>query len=228
MLFTYFYVGARLSISDFRLPSDRRTIDLEWSVKILSRDLNMFLLCIYLHPGFRWNTNTRIWGGKHEWMRSIGEFMIMMDLKDIDITNNAHKKEVDFIKLGGKWAATWQNQQNECAPIEDSDQHGHPPSLIRVFAVRSVDIYGPNLSSCRQRRLGGCRGWSESSLGAQSFCWFCHVAAQIYVQHCFNECWTHWQNVLAFDNLQKVDKCSASAINDKILKNRTCIKIFII
>ena len=34
------------------------------------------------------------------------------------------------------WAATWQNQQGECAPNEDSDQPGHPPSLIRVFAVR--------------------------------------------------------------------------------------------
>ena len=35
-----------------------------------------------------------------------------------------------------KWAATWQNQQSDCAPSEDSDQPGHPPSLIRVFAVR--------------------------------------------------------------------------------------------
>ena len=26
------------------------------------------------------------------------------------------------------WAATWQNQQNECAPREDSDQPGHSPS----------------------------------------------------------------------------------------------------
>ena len=34
------------------------------------------------------------------------------------------------------WAATWQNQQNERAPSEDSDQPRHPPSLIRVFAVR--------------------------------------------------------------------------------------------
>ena len=34
------------------------------------------------------------------------------------------------------WTASWQNQQNECAPSEDSDQPGHPPSLIRVFAVR--------------------------------------------------------------------------------------------
>ena len=26
-----------------------------------------------------------------------------------------------------------------CAPSEDSDQPGHPPSLIRAFAVRSTD-----------------------------------------------------------------------------------------
>ena len=30
------------------------------------------------------------------------------------------------------------NQQSDCVPSEDSDQPGHPPSLIRVFAVRSV------------------------------------------------------------------------------------------
>ena len=36
------------------------------------------------------------------------------------------------------WAATWQNQQCDNAPSEDSDQPGHPPSLIRVFAVRSM------------------------------------------------------------------------------------------
>ena len=34
------------------------------------------------------------------------------------------------------WAATWQNQQSDCVPSEDSDQPGHPPSLIRVFTVR--------------------------------------------------------------------------------------------
>ena len=33
------------------------------------------------------------------------------------------------------WATTWQNQQSECAPREDSGQPGHPPSLIRDFAV---------------------------------------------------------------------------------------------
>ena len=33
-------------------------------------------------------------------------------------------------------ATTWQNQQSECAPSEDSDQPGHAPSLIRDFTVR--------------------------------------------------------------------------------------------
>ena len=32
-------------------------------------------------------------------------------------------------------------------------------------------------------RLGGCRDWTESSLGAHSFCWFCHVVA-----HFLNAC----------------------------------------
>ena len=31
-------------------------------------------------------------------------------------------------------------------------------------------------------RLGGCLGWSESSLGAHSFCWFCHVVAHLCIQ----------------------------------------------
>ena len=38
-------------------------------------------------------------------------------------------------------------------PSEDSVQPGHPPSLIRVFAVRSVGSLGPNFASGGQRRL---------------------------------------------------------------------------
>ena len=33
------------------------------------------------------------------------------------------------------WATSWKNQQNDCVPKEDSDQPGHLPSLIRVFAI---------------------------------------------------------------------------------------------
>ena len=56
--------------------------------------------------------------------------------------------------------------------------------LIRVFAVRMKKPWVLSYPLSAQRRLirlGGCRGWSESSLGAHSLCWFCHVVAQMYV-----------------------------------------------
>ena len=33
-------------------------------------------------------------------------------------------------------------------------------------------------------RLGGCPGWSESSMGAQPHFWFCHEAAQLFLKVC--------------------------------------------
>ena len=78
-----------------------------------------------------------------------------------------------------KWAVTWQKQQNECAPSEDSDQPGRPPSMIKVFAVRMKNDWLPIKRTAKILiRLSGCLGWSESSLGAHSFYWVCHVAAQ--------------------------------------------------
>ena len=50
-----------------------------------------------------------------------------------------------------KWATTWQNQQNECVPSEDSDQPGHPP----VYPAKT------------QISLGIHPVWSESSLYSQ-------------------------------------------------------------
>ena len=45
------------------------------------------------------------------------------------------------------------NQQSECAPSEDSDQPGHPPSLIRVFAVRMKKTWILSYPLSAQRRL---------------------------------------------------------------------------
>ena len=56
-----------------------------------------------------------------------------------------------------------------CAPSEDSDQPGHPPSLIRVFAdrMRKTFVLSYPLSAAKTlMRLGGCPGWFESLLGA--------------------------------------------------------------
>ena len=54
------------------------------------------------------------------------------------------------------WAATWKNQQSDCAPSENSDQPGHPPSLIRVFAVRMKKAWVLSYPLSAQRRL-----WSD-------------------------------------------------------------------
>ena len=68
-----------------------------------------------------------------------------------------------------------------CAP---SEIPGHPPSLIRVFAVRMKNLWVFELVPKKRTaktliRLGGCPGWSESSLGAQILCWFCRASTQI-------------------------------------------------
>ena len=54
------------------------------------------------------------------------------------------------------WAATWQNQQSDCAPSEDSDQPRHPSSLMRVFAVRMKKAWVLSYPLSAQRRL-----WSD-------------------------------------------------------------------
>ena len=54
------------------------------------------------------------------------------------------------------WAATWQNQQSDCTPSEDSDQVGHPPSLIRVFTVRMKKAWVHSYPLSAQWRL-----WSD-------------------------------------------------------------------
>ena len=51
------------------------------------------------------------------------------------------------------WAAAWQNQQSNCVPSEDSDQPGHLPSLIRVFAVRMKKPWVLSYPLSAQRRL---------------------------------------------------------------------------
>ena len=54
------------------------------------------------------------------------------------------------------WAEIRQNQQSDCAPSEDSDQPGHLPSLIRVFAVRMKKAWVLSYLLSVQRRL-----WSD-------------------------------------------------------------------
>ena len=70
-----------------------------------------------------------------------------------------------------------------CAPSEDSDQPGHPPSLIRAFAVRMKKAWVLSYPLSAQQRLWS--DWEDAQADPSlrwahmPFCWFCHEAAQI-------------------------------------------------
>ena len=70
--------------------------------------------------------------------------------------NNVRTRAVSSRKKNTMWAASWQNQQNECAPSEGSDQSGHLPRLNRVFAVRMKKAWVLSNPVSAHRRL-----WSD-------------------------------------------------------------------
>ena len=86
-----------------------------------------------------------------------------------------------------------------CAPSDDSDQPGHPHSLIRVFAVRMKKAWDLERRAKTLIRLGGCPGLSESSLGAQIILFVLLRGGSVYPFHQWrspsNAIWDHFNNV---------------------------------
>ena len=106
------------------------------------------------------------------------------------------------------WATTWQNQQN-------------PSSLIRVFAVGMKKAWVLSYLLNAQRRL--CPVWSESLLGAQPHCWFCHVAAQINFLNQSLNCWhkllvNNRKGISIRFNRYVTNSDRRSSINPKLLR----------
>ena len=67
-------------------------------------------------------------------------------------TGNIGNDDFDFGQQGNKAIELEHDTTNKVtrANGEDADQPGNPPSLIRVFAVRSVGSHGSKVSSCGQ------------------------------------------------------------------------------
>ena len=82
-----------------------------------------------------------------------------------------------------KWATSWQNQQNDmCAQQRLRSAWASAQSDQSLPCALSGELRTQGFFMWTAKtliRLGGCPGWSESLLGAQSFRWFCHEAAQI-------------------------------------------------
>ena len=67
-----------------------------------------------------------------------------------------------------------------CVPSEDSDQTGHPSSLTRVFAVRSVGSYkDPRFlhADSDDKDWADAQAYLSIHWVNRSFCWICHAAA---------------------------------------------------
>ena len=122
--------------------------------------------------------------------RKVSEiFVTLVQCKTFDSEQTVHK----YIR-----AATWQNQPNECAPSEDSDQPGHPPSLIRVFAVRMKKAWVLSYSLSAQRRP-----WSDwADVQADLSRRWAHThfvgfvkSRQIHVRHANRQVELGWANI---------------------------------
>ena len=75
-----------------------------------------------------------------------------------------------------KWVCTQQRLRSAWASAQ-SDQS----SLCAKWVAKDPRFLHADSEDClrcpHEETLGGCPGWSESLLGAQSFCWLCHEAA---------------------------------------------------
>ena len=118
----------------------------------------------------------------------IVQLIIQNSYKRVQTCSIKCRKEVSYCFV--KWAATWQNQQNECAPGEDSDRpdiveiswYTRTNSLTNILALQLVilvkifvqvyhdistiylshDMTKPTKWLCTQRRLRSA--WASASL----------------------------------------------------------------
>ena len=92
----------------------------------------------------------------------------------------------------------------KCAPSEDSDQRARSRSLISIITRRILGSQGFKFSSCGQqrlKRLHGCAGWFESSLGA-------HVKKYVFSRcsacNSLTRCRENKQTKLINDDITKI------------------------
>ena len=107
---------------------------------------------------------------------------LIISLNDLPWTFQRHSSSFDYLNQIIIEPPHDKTNKMACASSEDSDQPGHPPSLIRVFAVRMKRhwvISYPLSALLRLIRLGGCPvRWAQ-----RSFCRFCHAAANKIICH---------------------------------------------
>ena len=114
------------------------------------------------------------------------------------------------------------------APNEDSDQPGHPPSLIRVFPVRMKKAWVLSYPLSTQRRLWS--DWADAQVDLslcwthRVFCLFCRAAAQMSLS--LRKSWKAIMSYILFRNakLQLIKCCLKWHLSLVEAKMQDCIK----
>ena len=112
--------------------------------------------------------------------------------------------KVAFVIALSIWAPVTKPTKWVCSQrrLRSAWASAQPDQSLRCPHEESLDPELPNERTAKTLiRLGGCPGWSESSLGAQAHCWFCHEAAHIAMRPVL-KCTTHGiiSRILLFDS----------------------------
>ena len=87
------------------------------------------------------------------------------------------------------WACAWQNQQNDiCAPTEDSHQLGHQPSLFRVFAV-CMKNHGSSATHWANCEDSDQAGRMPRLIWVFAGCIWCHASTNVAIDHSWFFTW---------------------------------------
>ena len=113
-------------------------------------------------------------------------------------------------------AATRQNQQNDCAPSEDSDEPGRPPSLIRVFAVRMMKAWTLSCPLSAERRLWS--DWAEAKADL-SLRWV-HSHFVGFVMSRLKICREYWSESSRRDDMSPVTRKPVFGVCDQVRSNQ--------
>ena len=118
-------------------------------------------------------------------------------------TKKLHRRRNIIITILGRSVVKNMNRlmikpTNDCAPSNDSDQPGHPPSLIRVFACAQwvakdssfLHVFAGRTCQFLVLSWGGSIIWGiKKVLQSQTSLWYCSEGDVILVTSTFSE-WT--------------------------------------
>ena len=99
--------------------------------------------------------------------------------------------------------------------LASASSQSDPSSLSEWRKLRSLATHWAHSEDSDHT---GCPGWSESSLGAQSFCWFCHAVAHMIV-YVSNFKSLNWNVIVGFPKFRPcthILKYHGSWMNDEI------------